>query len=393
MKLNFLRVASASLLASGSLTALAEAPPLRIPSHIVSARPASLGGAFTAVADDQNALFYNPAGLALLDSTFFSLADIELFGSLGSGGIGELLDLFDEKSKIRSAFSKVESESDTAKRIDNISSLGELVASKSAVLGNKLQIYWARKRWGFALTGGVAAGFGIHSNLLPEFADLALLADVDARFGYAHPLLDGKVSVGAAPYYKTRAQGGRANLSLNDALDPEVSMKSLVSVGHGIGVDLGLMVRPVAAMSPTFGLAILNVGDTRLRVARNSIFKNIEFLRDAEKVGAPDSIKQIVNAGFSISPIDGPGFVRLSGELREINRPTAAELKPAFGVEGGFRSNFIRTLASAGWGNGGWSAGLELRAFMKLRLASYIEPNLFFDRVKNQRVWVISAGL
>jgi len=390
MKLKFLRFASASLLAAGSMTAQAEAPSLRIPSHMVSARPAALGGAFTAVADDQNALFYNPAGLAFLDSTFFSLADIEFFASLGSGGIG---DLIDDATKISSAASKVASEKDTAKQIDNISSLGELVSSKSAVAGSKLQMYWARKRWGFALTGGVAAGLGIHSKLLPEVLDLALLADVDARFGYSHPLFDGKVSLGAAPYYKLRAQGGRANLSLNDALEPENSMKSLVSVGQGIGLDLGLMVRPVAAMSPTFGLAILNVGDTRLRFAGNTVFKSVEFLSDAEKVGAPDSIKQIVNAGFSISPIDGRGFVRLSGELREINRPTAAELKPAFGVEGGFRSNLIRTLASAGWGNGGWSAGLELRAFVKLRLSSYIEPNLFFDRVKSQRVWVLSAGL
>ena len=390
MKLKFLRFASASLLAAGSMTAQAEAPSLRIPSHMVSARPASLGGAFTAVADDQNALFYNPAGLAFLDSTFFSLADIEFFASLGSGGIG---DLIDDATKISSAASKVASEKDTAKQIDNISSLGELVSSKSAVAGSKLQMYLARKRWGLALTGGVASGLGIHSKLLPEVLDLALLADVDARFGYSHPLFDGKVSLGAAPYYKLRAQGGRANLSLNEALEPENSMKSLVSVGQGIGLDLGLMVRPVAAMSPTFGLAILNVGDTRLRFAGNTIFKSVEFLSDAEKVGAPDSIKQIVNAGFSISPIDGRGFVRLSGELREINRPTAAELKPAFGVEGGFRSNFIRTLASAGWGNGGWSAGLELRAFVKLRLSSYIEPNLFFDRVKSQRVWVLSAGL
>jgi hypothetical protein len=30
---------------------------------------------------------------------------------------------------------------------------------------------------------------------------------------------------------------------------------------------------------------------------------------------------------------------------------------------------------------------------VKLRLSSYIEPNLFFDRVKSQRVWVLSAGL
>lgn len=389
MKLKLLVTATLGLSAGVSMTAQGAAPSLRIPYQMTSARPASLGGAFTAVADDQNALFYNPAGLAFLDSTFAALMDLEISGSLGSGGLGDLIDDF---SNISSAASQLASEKDNSKQIDNITKLGELVSSRTAAVGSKMQMYLARKTWGLALTAGLQTGLGIHSKLLPEVADLGILADVDVRAGYARQFLDGKVSIGAAPYAKIRGQGGRANLSLNEAFDPQGATKNMVGVGRGFGADLGLMVRPVAAMSPTFGLAILNVGDTRLR-AVDSLPANVGLFSDAEKVGAPDPVKQVVNAGFAISPIDGRGFVRLSGELREINRPSAAELKPAFGVESGFRSNYIRTLVAAGWGNGGWSAGLELRAFLKLRFASYIEPNLFFDRVKNQRVWVVSAGL
>jgi hypothetical protein len=64
-----------------SAHAVAESATLRIPHQMMSARPASLGGAFTAVADDQNALFFNPAGLSFLDETFFALADVEVAGS------------------------------------------------------------------------------------------------------------------------------------------------------------------------------------------------------------------------------------------------------------------------------------------------------------------------
>lgn len=389
MSLKFLTVASAFALSSTAMIAKAEAPTLRIPGQIMSARPASLGGAFTAVADDQNALYFNPAGLGFIDSTFASLLDNEVFGSLGSGGIGDLLDDADAVSQ---AASKVATEKDIAAQIDNISSLGELVSSRTAAVGFKTQSYFVRRRWGLALNFAMQTGLGIHAKLLPEVADLGLLGDFDVRAAYAHPLFDGKLSVGAAPYYRLRAQGGRANFSLSEGLNPKESLKNLVGVGQGFGLDLGFMLRPVTAMSPTFGLAILNVGDTRLRAAAKSLFSNTSFVSGSELVGAPDPVKQIVNAGFSIAPIDGPGFVRLSGELREINRPTSAALKPAAAVEGGFRSAFIRTTASAGWGNGGWSAGLELRAFLKLRLASYIEPNLFFDRVNNQRVWILSAG-
>lgn len=389
MKFISLTLVAVGLSAVVSMAAQAGAPTLRIPYQMTFSRPASMGGAFTAVADDQNALFYNPAGLALLDSTFAALLDVELMASLGSGGIG---DLVEDASNIATAAKETGSESETSKQIDGITRLGELVSSRTAAIGNKTQMYLARKKWGIAATAGIQTGLGVHSKLLPEVADFALLGDADFRFGYAHPFLDGKVSLGAAPYFKVRAQGGRANLSLTEALDAKDSLKSLVAVGQGFGTDLGLMVRPVAAMSPTFGLAILNVGDTRM-IANENAFAGTGFLSETDKIGAPDPVKQVVNAGFAISPIDGRGFVRLSGELREINRPSAAELKPAFGVESGFRSNYIRTLVSAGWGNGGWSAGFELRLFLKLRFASYIEPNLFFDRVKNQRVWVLSAGL
>ena len=35
-----------------------------LPKFFEGVRPLGMGGAFTAVADDENALFYNPAGLA-----------------------------------------------------------------------------------------------------------------------------------------------------------------------------------------------------------------------------------------------------------------------------------------------------------------------------------------
>lgn len=368
----------------------AEAPSLRIPGYVVGARPSALGGAFTAVADDQNALFYNPAGLAKLDSKFAALADMSATFSIGSGGFGAMVDDFDKVAASAKGFS---SGGSTPDMIDKFAKIGDVVSSRTAAMGSKLQSYWAQQRWGFAATIGFDFGLGVHAKVLPELADMAVNGDLDARIGYAHPFLDGKLNLGLAPYYKLRAQGGRANFSLADAVDAKQTLKSIIGIGHGVGVDFGMMVTPIEAMSPTFGLAVLNVGDTRLYKTGSSLFADVPLFSDIEVLGAPDLIKQIVNVGFSISPVDGPGFVRLSGELREINRPSAGELKPAFGAEAGFRSRYIRALIDGGWGNGGWSAGVELRSFLKLRLASYIEPNLFFDRKENQRVWLLSFGL
>jgi hypothetical protein len=363
---------------------------LRLPSQIIGARPAALGGAFTAVADDQNALFYNPAGLAHLDSSFAALLDTTLSGSAGSGGLTSILDDVDATTPL---IQKLASTSDLSTQIDAFSKIGEIISSRTVAAGGKTQSYWASPGWGMAATLGVDLGLGVHAKLVPEVADFAVLADGDFRFGYARKFLDGKMSAGIAPYYRLRGQGGRANLSLKDADSKGDSLKNILGIGQGLGLDVGFMVTPVEAMSPTFGLAILNVGDTKLYKTGSSLFSNVGFLKNADLVGAPDLIKQVVNVGFSLSPIDGPGFVRLSAEMKEINRPSAAELKPAFGIEGGFRSRFVRALVDAGWGNGGWSAGVELRSFVKLRLATYVEPNLFFDRKENQRIWMFSLGI
>jgi len=375
-----------------SMTANAQIPSLRIPGNVVGARPAALGGAFTALADDQNALFYNPAGLARLDSRFIALADINIATSFGTGGLSSLRNDF---SKIADAAKDVGGNSDTASQIDNFSKIGEIVSSRTIAIGTKQQSYWVSPHWGIASTLAIDAGLGVHAKILPELADLALLSDVDVRAGYAHSFLDKKLHIGVAPYYKLRAQGGQANFSLAEAVEIEKTVKSIVGVGQGIGADLGLMVTPIEAMSPTFGLAILNVGDTKLYNAGKSLFSNVDVFADADQQGTPDLIKQIVNVGFSLTPVDGIGFIKVSGELREINRPSAAELKPAFGVEAGATTpgRWFKISADAGWGNGNWSAGFEARAIVKLRFATYVEPNLFFDRKENQRVWVLSAGL
>lgn len=389
MKMNLFCRSVLSALTMLSSTAFAESATLRIPNQILSSRTGSLGGAFTAVADDQNALYFNPAGLALIDETFFAIADIELAASVGSGGLSSLTD--DVSKAIELAKEVAAAKGDLVKQIDKSSEFAKLLSSRTAFVSPNYNLYYARHRWGFSLNARNAIGVGVHGNILPEIADVGFYTDIDARVAYAHPFLDGRVNLGIAPYMRMRAQAGAANLSVSDVVDTDSALKA-PQIGNGLGMDVGLMVRPVKTMSPTFGLAIVNVGDTRLKLAKDSALAKSALFAGKE-IMAAEPLKQVVNAGFSITPVDGPAFVRLAAELREINRPTAAELKPAGSVEAGFRSSLVRTTAALGWGNGGWSAGFEARLFVKLRLASYIEPNLLFDRRENQRVWVLSVGI
>ena len=52
-----------------------------LPYIYKGARPLGMGGAFTALSDDANALFYNPAGLANIKENRVSLITLEIEGS------------------------------------------------------------------------------------------------------------------------------------------------------------------------------------------------------------------------------------------------------------------------------------------------------------------------
>ena len=52
-----------------------------LPYLYKGARPLGMGGAFTALSDDANALFYNPAGLANIKETRVSPINLEIEGS------------------------------------------------------------------------------------------------------------------------------------------------------------------------------------------------------------------------------------------------------------------------------------------------------------------------
>jgi len=54
----------------------------------VTARPVSMGGAFTGLADDESALYYNPAGIAALEGKHYILAYQNNVFDMQSGFVG-----------------------------------------------------------------------------------------------------------------------------------------------------------------------------------------------------------------------------------------------------------------------------------------------------------------
>ncbi len=56
----------------------------------VGARPLAMGGAFTGLADDESALYYNPAGISGIRTKAFAASYVNYFGDVNSGYLGFL---------------------------------------------------------------------------------------------------------------------------------------------------------------------------------------------------------------------------------------------------------------------------------------------------------------
>jgi len=64
----------------------------------VGARPVALGGALTGASDDETALYYNPAGIALFESDRYVLGYHNYFVDMQSGFVGYIRSLDDRKT-------------------------------------------------------------------------------------------------------------------------------------------------------------------------------------------------------------------------------------------------------------------------------------------------------
>lgn len=350
--------------------ALAEGAHFQVPNFI-GIRPAGMGQAFTAVADDQHALYYNPAGLARMDTWSF-----EVFNFIG-GVNAELL------QNINDALDAM-GDSTTSQKPEN------LVRSFRDRFGEEnsfrfgLNPYFVKKNFGFALLANQALNVTLH-NGAPDIVSLESASDAEARFGGGYRFMGDKLALGAAVSVRQRYFIGESlgyeklSTLLKQSDKTQENLRSMVQAGLGVGADFGVMFTPIETWTPTLGLSILNLGDV-------NFFKN-----DSSAARAPDPIPQSVNVGIAVTPTWGRYFLRGSLDFRDLNLPTAASKKPSIGFETGFG-----TLARAqlGLSEGYLTGGFEFRLFvLNLRYATYATSRGYFPRQDVQRMHLVGAKI
>lgn len=267
------------------------------PTQIRGARALGMGDAFTAVADDQNVFFYNPAG------------SVQRTGSLAT-----LLDIPVTLSEDFVRFGKFVSDNET-----DLKNFTSLPPARQAELANKINTTLVKLRptfglglpntsylsgptanhwhWGWGLFAQASGRLGFNPSVLVPSLYYDINADIVPMLNIAKGwdgalFLPGRLGLGVNVKYLRRGSASDPNVSvlqLDNYNSPPLQM------GSGLGLDAGLLYRPTDRWN--VGVTLMDAGGTQLDF--DSLDAKDGF---AAKPARVSGIRQRVNVGLAWTP-------------------------------------------------------------------------------------------
>ncbi len=323
-------------------------------------RPLAMGNAYVAVADDFNALFYNPAGLARLDDW-----------------TGEFLNpTFDISSNTASFTGDAQALADgSAGNTEAVIDLIEGQTGKVQHLGIGMTPHFIAPGWGFGL--GLELGATMIFHRYPTI-EMDVGPKVILPISFAFNTLENRLSLGFT--IKSRVDAGidhtfsfqdveafttnksSREVEEGETVEEDKQLTDYIHGGVGYGADFGLLFTPIKPMEPTLGLSITDIGGTK--------YSKVDVQGSAK--GTPEPELPSVNMGLSIKPYQTPAsYVLLAADVHSINQPYSFSKKLNFGSEFGY-SRIIKL--QLGLHQGYLTAGMQFDVrFLKIRLATYAE--------------------
>lgn len=351
-----------------------------IHQQYVSPRALGMGNAFIGLADDYNAVLYNPAGLARLEEGQINL------------GIGALLD-----SKVMSFKNDIDSAAGTGE----VEDITELLAKNygnnytaRATLGG----FWVRPRWGVAVIPvDFTVNMGIHQ-LAGAALDVVAYQDTTIALGHGWDVKwfeQDRMSLGVTGKLVYRGHISKSLLAADLAMNKEILRMSDAGEGFTADLDFGMLWTPKISttsflnyMRPTFGFVARNIIDYGFTT-------NFHLLD--EKTGEPEKLGRRFDVGSSWELPDFWVFKsRFLADVRDMGHKNFTFAK---GLHLGAEFNWkIRS-----WWQGGWRVGLNQGYFtagftgkigiFNLDLSTYAEELGPSDTPKASRRYVAKASL
>ncbi len=356
------------------------------PVQIRGARALGMGDAFTAVADDQNVFFYNPAGSVQRTGPLVTLLDIPATVSEDFLRITKFIS--DNESDLKNITDPSVTVQRRAELINKINS--SLVKLRPAFglglpnisyMSSPTENNW---HWGWGVFSQAAGNLGFNPAIIVPSLYYDINVDAVPMINIAKgineaPLLPGRLGIGVNLKYIRRGQAADQNVSflqLDNYDSPPFQTAS------GAGLDLGFLYRPADRWS--LGVTAMDIGGTSLKF--DAIDAKNGF---SAKASRSSSIKQRINIGLAwtperlgIGPIGLPTGDRLflAVDLRDVvNKHSKTFFDGGFiadsagkhihlGAE--YRWWFLRFRAGANQGYSTVGAGLDL-PLLKIDYAYY----------------------
>lgn len=365
-------------------------------------RPLGMGNAFVGVANDFNAVMYNPAGIIrqrkYRKKGFFNRAEFsnlygeltkstrELYGSINAvekvdaAGIATALESADDKLLFaRGGFFPYVSFLNAQ--------LGFLIDSQTRADLVKRAINVNSALGGTLMTaaGGIAAGEKLTEASINTLSS-AGVTEVDINkmhvdsvlnmmpmVGFALGLMHEQLSLGVNIRYIMRTE-------INDYIAPlqiadgtfNSKLNSYISKGTGIGVDAGMLFTVSDFWFPTFGASIRNVAGTQMTTVKAAV-----SAEDDESSVATRGDAQNVSVGFSIMPrVSRNIAVRLATDVHHMTSAIEFKQKLHVGAELLIGDPLVQSgfALRGGYNQALWTAGASLDVgFLVLDFASYGE--------------------
>ena len=301
-------------------------------------RPMGMGGAFVAVSNDANALFYNPAGLADIENIQASIFGIEI--EVGKNTTGLIKDALD---------------TDFGNATESAQFLRDHMGDSSH-LGLAIVPNYSMPRFALTILGTGRMDMEVRDRQYPKL-DVNVISDIGLGAGYAHPFLDNNLLVGASAKYIHR-QSLTQEYTVADLSDKlSDTIKDDLKKGNGILVDLGVI----------YKLSKFQFANSRVGISANNLFGGgLGDAADATQhidIGfAQDLDLNVTKATFAIDYID---------IFNQFDQDSDIAKRLRLGAECKFLDIiFVR----AGLYQGYFTAGLNLEArIVRLDLLTYAE--------------------